>query len=112
MALRNTARRFGRELYCHRALLAAQAQPGVSMQRTLGHLSESERRAAIGWMTKSGPFWDDLRNHGADDWLECKGKLVTDTAVGEAAFRTLHGSECGLVSVTPSQWEYTPVKVI
>ena len=112
MALRNTARRFGRELYCHRALLAAQAQPGVSMQQTLGHLSESERRAAIGWMTKSGPFWDDLRNHGADDWLECKGKLVTDTAVGEAAFRTLHGSECGLVSVTPSQWEYTPVKVI
>ena len=51
-------------------------------------------------MTKSGPFWDDLRNHGADDWLECKGKLVTDTAVGEAAFRTLHDSGCGLVSVT------------
>ena len=112
MGMRSTARRFGQEVHCHRALLAVQAQPGVPLRQTLGRLSESERRAAIGWMTRSGPFWDDLRSHGADDWLECRGEVVTDTAVGEAAFRTLHNSECGLISMTPSEWEYSPVEVI
>ena len=112
MDMRSTARRFGLEVHCHRALLAVEAQPGVPLQQTLGRLAESERRAAIGWMTRSGPFWDDLRRHGPDDWLECRREVVTDTAVGEAAFRVLHNSQCGLISIAPSAWEYSPVEVI
>lgn len=112
MTIRATAHRYGREVHCNRALLAAHAQPGVPLQRTLGRLPQNERRAAIGWMTKSGPFWDDLRRHSDDDWLECGGDVVTDTAVGEAAFRALHNTDCGLISVTPSEWEYSPVEVL
>lgn len=113
MAMRRAGRRFGRELLCHRGLLTANPMPGVSMQRAIGRLSvESERRAAMGWLTRSGPFWEDLRRHGPEDWLECGGEIVTDTAVGEAAFRTLHCADCGLVSVTPSDWDYSPVDVI
>ena len=112
MAMRLAARRFGRELCCRRTLLTANPMPGVSMQRAIGRLAvESERRAAMGWLTRSGPFWDDLRQHGAGDWLECEDEIVTDSAVGEAAFRTLHCADCGLVSVTPSDWDYSPVDV-
>ena len=113
MAMRNVARRFGREVYCHRALLIANPMPGVQMQQAIGHLADkNEKRAAMGWLTKGGSFWDDLRQHGIDDWLECRGDIVTDTAVGEAAFRTLHSVECGLVSITPSNWNFSPVAVV
>ena len=112
MAMRSAARRFGRDVHCHRALLTASPIPGVAMQQAIGRLAvESERRAAMGWLTRFGPFWDDLRRHGAGDWLECGGKIVTDSAVGEAAFRTLHGADCGLISFTPSDWDYSPVDV-
>ena len=111
MGMRSVARRFGREVYCHRGLLTANPMPGLSMQRAIGRLAESERRAAMGWLTRSGPFWDDVRRHGAEDWLECGGEIVTDSAVGEAAFRTLHCADCGLVSVAPSDWDYAPVDV-
>ncbi len=112
MKMRAAAQRFGRELYCHRAFLTTSPMPNVPMQQAVGRLSvESERRAAMGWLTRAGPFWDDLRQHGAEDWLECCGDIVTDTAVGEASFRTLDGVECDLVSVTPSNWNYAPVDV-
>lgn len=112
MTLRSAARRFGLDGHCHRALLTASPIPGVAMQQAIGRLAvESERRAAMGWFTRFGPFWDDLRRHGSGDWMECGGKIVTDSAVGEAAFRTLHGADCGLVSVTPSDWDCSPVDV-
>lgn len=111
MAMRAAARRHEREVYCHRALLAAEPLPGVSMQQAVGRLSESERRSAMRWLTRGGPFWDDLRRHGPDDWLECRGDVVTDSAAGEAAYRKLHGVECGLVGVAPSDWDFSPVEV-
>jgi len=112
MAMRSAARRFGRDVHCHRELLTASPIPGMAMQQAIGRLGvESERRAAMGWLTRFGPFWEDLRRHEGGDWLECGGKIVTGSAVGEAAFRTLHGADCGLISFAPSDWDYSPVDV-
>lgn len=113
MAMRAEARRFGREVHCHRMLLAAEAMPGVPMQHAFQRFSVDERRTAMRWLTHGGPFWDEdgLRRHGADDYLECRDEVVTDRAVGEAAYRTLHGVECALVSFTPSDWNFSPVEV-
>ena len=118
MEMRRTARRFEREIYCHRALLNAMPMPDTSMQQAIGSLAgESKRRSIMAWLTRSGPFWDDFRQHGPDDWLECrnegefKGEIVTETAVGEATFRKLHGVEAGLIGATPSDWEFSPVEV-
>ena len=112
MAMRTAAKRFGREVQCHKGLLIAKPMPGVPMQKAIGSLGvESERRAIMIWLTRAGPFWDDMRRHGEGDWLECGGQLITDTAVGEAAFRTLHGVDCGLVSLTPSDWCDSPLEV-
>lgn len=112
MILRSAARRYGRELLCHRTLLIRSPIPGVTMhQAIMGFGRESERRAAMTWLTGAGPFWDDVRQHAGEDWLECRGEIVTDSAVGEAAFRTLHELDCSLVSFSPSDWNFTPIEV-
>ena len=118
MEMRRTARRFEREIYCHRGLLNTKPMPDTPMQQAIGRLAgESQRRSIMAWLTRSGPFWDDFRQHGPDDWLECrnegefKGEIVTETAVGEATFRKLHGTETGLIGATPSDWEFSPVEV-
>lgn len=113
MAMREVARRFGREVYCNRALLTVEAMPRVSMPQALDRLPLNEKRSAMRWLTRGGgPFWDDLRQHDAGDWLECQGQVVTDTAVGEAAYRKLHRIECGLISAKPSDWNSSPLEVI
>ena len=112
MALRGTARLFGREVHCHRTFFNTAPMPGMSLQKAIGNLGiKSQRQAVMSWLNRSGPFWDDARRHIGDDYLECGDDVVTDTAVGEAAFRNLHGMDCGLVSLTPSQWCCSPVKV-
>ena len=112
MAMRNAARRFDRNIHCHRTLVNVEPIPGMSMQQAVQHLAISDRRALMVWLTNEGPFWDDLQQHKGDDWLECRGEIVTDFAPGEAAYRTLHGIECGLASATPSSWDFSPIEVI
>ena len=111
MTLRNTARRFGREVHCNRGLLQVAPLRDVSMQQALSRLSRNEQRAALLWLLKAGPFWDDLRSHNPADWLECRGRIVTDCAPGEAAFRSLHGIDSALIGVSPSDWDTTPLEV-
>ena len=113
MSMRNVARRYGRDVHCHRTLLNVNPTPDISLQQAImGFPLDSERRAAMMWLTRTGPFWDDIRQHAVGDWLECGGEIVTDSAVGEAAFRTLHGVECSLVSLSPTDWNSSPVEVI
>ena len=52
-----------------------------------------------------------MRQHSPDDYLECGDEVVTDSAVGEAAFCTISGIDRQLVSFTPSSWHYSPVRV-
>lgn len=106
MAMRKSARRFRREIYCHRALSMTEPLPGVPMQKALGRLLESEQRATMSWLARASTC-----RHSSDEWLECQGEMVTDTAVGEAAYRKLQSVGCGLVSVTPSDWNHSPIEV-
>ena len=115
MAMRAVARRHDRDLYCHRMFASAQPVRGMTMRQVLGGLRRDERLDALRWMDRGGgPFWDapDLRRHSSDDYLECNGEIVTDSAVGEAAYRAMHRVEYGLVSVVPSDWLYSPVDVV
>ena len=112
--MRYAAHRANREVYCHRALLTAKPMPGIPMQQVIGRLPTNEQRAAMVWLARSGPFWDDddIRRYDSKEWLECQDNCVTESAIGEAAFRKLHGDECGLISVRPSNWDFSPVEVI
>ena len=113
LSMRNVARRFGRDVYCHHAVLSARPIPGVQIQQAIGRIADRDmQRAVVHWLTQGGPFWDDVRQHSANDWLECQGEIVTDSAVGEVAFRNLHNVSCGLVSVRESNWCFSPIEVV
>lgn len=112
MRMRATARTFGRSLLCHRNLAHAQITPNLTMPQAIQSFDTNARRVIMQWLTCQGPFWEDARDHGPDEYLECSGQVVTDTAVGEAAFRTCHGVDHQLVSLSPSSWSSSPLDVI
>ena len=113
MTMRALARRrYGTELQCHRNVAYARVTHDLLMPQVVAGLGRNQQSALMQWLARSGgPFWDDHRQHGEDDWLECKGEVVTDTALGEAAYRLYHGTECGLVSIDPSSWLFSPLSV-
>lgn len=111
MAIRNAARRFGRDLQCHRNLANACVMPDWTMPRAVQALGRDKQRAVMQWLTRHGPFWEDDRRHPSGDWLECNGELVTDTGVGEAAYCMSSGISRGLVSMDPSSWLISPLSV-
>ncbi len=111
MEIRKIANRYRRTLYCHRGLANAQVTRAFTMPQMVKTLNSNEQRALAGWFNKQGPFWDDVRNHQPEDYLECKDEIVTDTAVGEAGWCCLNGIERGLVSIDPSDWLFSPVSV-
>lgn len=111
MIMRQLSLRFGREIYCNRNMTNSKVTQNLSMQSAVQRLNESERRAIMQWLTRQGPFWEDNRRHSPDDYLECNGDVVTDTAVGEAAFCCWHGINQHLVSIKPSSWIFSPIQV-
>ena len=112
MSIRQMARRFGRELQCHRNVAFAQVTRDLTMPQAVQSLSLDMRRAFMQWLTRLGPFWEEFRQHsGDDDLLEYNGEFVSDTAVGEAAFCIINGLERSLVSLEPSSWLNSPLNV-
>ena len=112
MIMRNEAKRLGRNVYCHRLFLNTTPIPNMPLQQAIGNLKGDGKRAVMNWLTKTGPFWDEAERHGGGDWIECQGDIVTDTAIGEAAYKSIHGVDCGLVSLAPSEWCDTPINTI
>ena len=111
MTIRSMARRFGRDLQCHRNVANSKVMPGWIMQRAIQTLSMDRRRAVMQWLSQLGPFWDEFQQHSSDDWLECNGEPITDTAIGEAAYCLSLGIDRRLVSLNPSDWLTSPLFV-
>lgn len=109
MQIRNEILRCGSSLYCNRNMLLAQITPTAAMQQALQGLLLPERLALIQWLTTNGPYWEDMRMHGDDDWVEVNGDLVTQSAIGEATVCRYQGRSEELVSFSPSRWNFTPV---
>lgn len=112
LGLRAVAAKFEREIHCHSRFKSLQPVQGIPIQNAIQLLEKNRVRAFMNWIDKAGPFWDQTQQQDSDVWLECKGQLVTDTSIGEAAFRTINGFDCDLVSLTPSDWDdsYLDVK--
>ena len=111
MAIRQVGRRHGRELQCHRNVSNALVTRDRTMPELIQFLPKDQRSAVQLWLTRTGPFWDDSREHSDNDWVECRGDLVTGTAVAEAAHAVLHGRSSCLVSLEPSNWLSSPLPV-
>ena len=111
MDIRKTAQRYGRELYCHRNFANVQVMPQMRLPQAIQRLATDKRRSVMQWITRHGPFWEDERLHSEDDWLECDGEVVTNTAIGEVAYRCSNRTETSLVSLIPSSWDFSPAIV-
>lgn len=111
MSMRVLANSFGRELYSHRNLLNAFVNPSMSLHQTLLKLPTDERRATLTWLTRHGPFWEDSALHASDIYMDTGEDIVTDTAVGEAAYCNSVNIDRRLVSFSPSDWQISPITV-
>lgn len=111
MQLRKLARQFGIGLYCTRELFNTPVTPELTFATATGRLNRDESRAVMQWVMQQGPFWDDDRRHDRGDWFECRGEIVTDLGLGEAAYRLAHKISCSVLSVVPSEWTTTPLVV-
>ncbi len=112
MEIRGEIKRFGAQLFCRRELTSAQVTSDATMPQAINWLPREKRQAWVQWLTQQGPFWLDERQHSDDDWLALDDEeIVTDTAIGEVAFRNLHGLSGELVSVDPSDWLRNPIRV-
>lgn len=111
LAVRGVAKSYGREVYCHRSVLDSQVTQTKTMRQAVGALPKDQRLSLKFWLLKHGYSWEDLRQHPADEWLEHNGAVVTDLALGEAAWRNFKQIDCRLVSVAPSDLAYTPLPV-
>lgn len=112
MQIRREIRRYGSQLFCRRELATAQITSTITMPQAINGLSREKRQAWIHWLTQQGPFWLDEREHSGDDWLQLDDdRLVTDTSIGEVAYRNLNTLSGELVSVDPSDWLRNPIRV-
>jgi hypothetical protein len=71
MSMRNLCRKFGLDLYCHKNMAHAQVTNSLIMPQAIKSFSRSEQSALMQWLTKNGPYWEDYREHDANDYLEC-----------------------------------------
>jgi len=113
VAMRESASRLGRRLYCHHNTVNRHidADASITVYDALQTFTRDEKRSLLTWLTKHGPFWEDAPEHSPNLWLEVAGEIVTETAVGEAAYCSAFGLDRRLVSFAPSQWESSPVTV-
>jgi len=111
MRIRTVMRQFRLNLYCHRNVANRQVTQDKSLPQVIGTLDRNSRSALMVWLTQHGPFWEDVRKHGGDEYLEYEGEVVTDSAVGEAAYNRFHGIDQGVVSMDPSDWLSSPLTV-
>ena len=88
------------------------ADPTTQLIRHIARSLTIDQKRYLGlWFQKRGPFWEDELRHNDDHLYECGDDLVNDEAVAEATQCTREGVESGLVSVAPSDWEYSPLVV-
>ena len=112
MKLRKIAKDSGREVHCHKNIAYQYVNQSTSVYHALqnrGNFTIDEKRSLLSWFTKHGPYWEDIAEHGSDDYVEAHGDLVTCTALGEASYCVKLGIDRRLVSLTPSKWSYSPI---
>lgn len=112
MTMRTVAQRYGCVISCKSTLLNRQPLWDLDMRQVLSRIPETQRRAVLLWLARQGPFWDVHRMHPESEWFECRGSVITDTGLGEAAFRKVNGTMCGVVSFSPSEWEDSSIQFV
>ncbi|MFZ4394121.1 MAG: hypothetical protein ACOYOU_00685 [Kiritimatiellia bacterium] len=114
-AMHELCRRYDVPMCCSRDSFAARPGPlGLSVRDSvLRHAPPDEKRIVLTWLDRTGPFWEEARVHDPAVWyLLRRGEveeLATGTGIAECAAYCLAGESGATASVSPSNFEYTPV---
>lgn len=111
LSLRKTATEGGFEIRTAHGVPDRLALADKTLRESLGAISMPIRSAFVRWLSSTGPFWEDEERHPGDVWLQSADELVTDTGLGEAAYRVLRGTLAATVSTTPSQWDVSSIPI-
>jgi hypothetical protein len=111
--MRRIAKKYGHDVHCTRTIAQLRITESQMLQQAVQSLSVDARRGFMSWVTATGPFWDDQRTHSPDEYMTAvpSGELVTDTGIGEAAFRTLYAEKSDVLSYGHGDWSYHPIGV-
>ncbi len=107
-----TIKKLKSELHCHRNLREGKVlvTRDLSLQQAVKQLDINLQRAFMSWITTKGPFWEDKRQHG-NDLLKSQDEIVTNTGLGEVAYRCFKGSNYQTFSFEFSKWQINPITV-
>ena len=106
--MRNAAKRFGVEVYCHANTVNRHVRPETTLIQAL---PRDQRMYITSWLTRQGPFWEEARLHSPNEWYECDGEPVTEKGLAEAAYCVENGIDLRTLSFAPSSWERSPITV-
>lgn len=112
LSLRETDQVVANRLFCSRDIHLRPVTGNHSFQEAVSRSGDKNLvRRVLGWLTKSGPFWDEQRQFNADDYFELANADVTDTALGEAARIVLSGNNSNMVSFQRGGFDYRPISI-
>lgn len=112
LRVRQLLKRNDLRLRCTRLLMQRSVTSNQTLQDAVRGLTDRNLlRLMMSWLSKDGPFWGDERIHSSDDMLLHGDDVVTDTSIGEAAMCVMRGLPRTLLSISPSDWERTPINV-
>jgi hypothetical protein len=112
LALRKLAQQCGLGLQTTRNVTGRPAVQAQSFREAVSQISSRDLRVLVArWLDQEGPFWDQEGRHPGDVYLECRSDIVTDTGLGEAAFRRLSSLEATTLGARPSNWEASSITV-
>lgn len=113
LSCRGVADRYRHSFLCPRTLPDRAVLPGMSLREAVRQIKDVNlSRIVLAWLDKHGPFWEDIRAHGPDEYFEHAGEIVTDCGLGEAAFRLAVEQLSATVGFCDSTFCVTPLQVI
>lgn len=116
MAMRELASRYNRELYCNPNVSHVDVVPGIKLIQAVNRFAGKDKdkgRSLLVWIDRSRSRKDffEIQEHHEAEILWCKDQEVTNNAIGEATRNVASGLATAIVSIYPSSWCYTPLRV-
>ncbi len=105
---------FRQHLYCSRSISERKITRDFNFIKAIqSYKDKNYIRLVLEWINKSGPFWDDRRQHNEEDYFVYQSIDVTDQGLGEAARRKLVEIEANVFSFSGSEFPFntTPLQV-
>ena len=110
--MRDAAQKAGFNLEVNRRIKERAAIKAQTLREVIGKTNNPEnKRRILTWLDRDGPFWDDPPIHSDNEYFECNGEVVTETALAEACHLLMSLTEASVVSLNPSKFLTNTIEV-